>query len=300
MATLSVHEWPIIPQSDCAKQIFPSTAAHTVAKLSASGSTDGYDSLITSLRNPESLTDEQIYQAAAAAHAAIKKMQDEYMQLDRELFILDPTYTRKSNPRRLLDPVQYRAKHEKFIQHLVHKIVKDGPGVPAAAINKGPVHRKSPSDQPQVSQTSAKSGNRPPTPLKKAAKDSLAIDMNIDYPTNLPYKRERKPCTKYQDNDEATTSVEKDPNPSPPRNMRKRARTKCEEENEELALQPKKRAKIAILEMEDVPEEQAAATGKDLKRSKAMRKVWAKRQAEGTNGRYGGAPKPRRGVRRKE
>ncbi|KAL9124940.1 MAG: hypothetical protein Q9217_005787 [Psora testacea] len=283
--------------------------------------TTDYEPLIASLLNPETLTDDALYQATAAAQTALKEMQDEYMKLDREISLLDPTYTRKPNPRKLLDPAQYRLRHEKSTQDTLHKIARGSFDAASTDTNTNTntddaVRQKSPKPpfQPQAPPRSSKSGSaggKSTSPLKKAVMtDQLAIDMNVAYPTNIPPKRERKPLRRLQQDLEqmtsppplikkepTTTTTPSSPSPSPPpRSIRKRARTLDKEDggDNELLRQPKRRATSADSGRKYGAAEPAVVThGKDPRRSEAMRKAWAKRQAAGTNGRYGGAPKVR-------
>ncbi|KAL9099773.1 MAG: hypothetical protein Q9163_004772 [Psora crenata] len=275
-------------------------AAHT-APQDTSGPTDDYQYLISSLLEPETLTDDDLYHATAVAHAAITDMQDEYFRLDREISLLEPTHARKPDPRKLLDPSQYRAKHEKCIQDILQKIAKNGAEATASKTSKGAPRQKPFIEQPQPPPTSSGSSANLTTPPGRATKDQLIIDMNIEYPINIASKRERKPRMKFHGIEKETPESESEKAPNAPRSTRKRRRGTIVDDanNDELPQQVKRQATSAQPETH-VDLNKEAAAGKDPKRSEAMRRVWAKRQAAGTNGRYGGAPKVKRARQKKE
>ena len=150
----------------------------------------------------------------------------------------------------------------------------------------------------------------------KRGRDDLTIDMvgAPDALEPLPTKHQRKPRTIFQGGDEPTLLLDADS--APVKNDKKRKPKEPEAvqiKREESMPPPAKRAtraqsvvkagpvapessnqrstgaRCATKEASVTPETTKSG-GKDPKRSTAMKAAWAKRQAEGRNGRHGGAP----------
>ena len=141
-------------------------------------------------------------------------MQVELRQLEREVSLLDPAHGRKSIHFKLLNPVQYRIKHEKHIKSLLAEMSKDTLDAnPTLSNNTSP--SAATADRPQITESLPVLKCTSTTPPKKAAKDPLAIDMNIAYPLNLTSKRERKPRMIIYRDDEFILPDQGQPAPSP-------------------------------------------------------------------------------------
>ena len=184
-----------------------------------------YQSIISSLANPETLVDSRLYQVTATAHAALVEIQDEYLQLEHEVAVLDKTYKNRGNARKLLEPAKYREKNDKRILDLVQRILKGEDAKislqpdaaeeilsgqensPSSSLTPKAVKALSPrkcvveykgdvsSDkEPSPPKASPEAFCKPSLP-KKVTKDDLAIDMNAEHTTAATLKRQRKPRT---------------------------------------------------------------------------------------------------------
>ena len=294
-----------------------------------SSSNTHYQSFFSSLANPEKLDDTNLYQVAAAAHAALVEIQDEYLQLELEVALLDESYKVRGNPRKLLEPIKYREKNDKRVQDLTQKsskekdtkasvhraaarvlenitcqqdsshptsspkeVVKTSPPPKAAAQNLEIVSSGKASPPSKLLPTKTCT----PSPPKKVVKDDLTIDMNAEYITITTSKRERKPRVFLYSSPEAPTPTNCDQSFPPPNKKRKHANAASDDGAQAEASEHCSKRQVLdqggeCCETKSSSWTVACAAGPDPVRGEAMRKAWAKRQLAGTNGRHGGAPK---------
>lgn len=136
-----------------------------------------------------------------------------------------------------------------------------------------------------------------PSNLPLAIPKDLLINMNGPQPAQTTGKRTRQPRKIFDapPPPTAATVTNKTRAATPSIPTKKRART-AEVDDEDSAPAapppPKKRAVKKEKEKEEEKEKEASVgPATRSKKGEVMRAVWAKRQAEGRNGRHGGAPK---------
>jgi len=203
--------------------------------------------IVRSLEHPESLSDAQLYEATANAQAAIKAMQDEYLQLEKEVRAAAPSLAPKkpNRQRKLQDPDGYERQRSRKGWALMHG---DRATTRAGACNA--VHtagQGAPATVQEVLTLSAISrdpGIKPHITKPKSVYNGnpLAIDMAESFST-APHeeKRTRKPRKVFQGGDEASMLLRE--SPPAPTNPRKRSQTEEKDERAGALLPPpKKRA----------------------------------------------------------
>lgn len=234
--------------------------------------------------------------------------QDEYFALDKQIAAADRNYVRRKDPRKRAQPqFEYQQIDEPSQQRARYRSV-----APEASANEAVDSWLHLAEGPEEAN---------PT-----ATGPLTISMNVPDSSKVTGKRVRKPRTIFQGGDEPTLLL--DPAaPSQPRAIKKRGR----EPTEDAATAPDQpttkkrgrkptsdatapanepttkrlrlttpavapparstRAKSIKKEESPAPDVEAKVSSKTKSRSEVMTAVWAKRQAEGKNGRHGGAPK---------
>ena len=255
-------------------------------------STDSEGSLLAAtLANPEPLADTDLVEATIVAHSAMIAMQDEYLQLGREISRSDESYKARKNPREPWDNTRYRTWNDRRIFDILQKFA-NGSATTSTHRSRSPnvVCNAATLQEPSPVHLPPKMTNRLSPPNKGATKDPLAIDMNIEHITIATPKRERKPRTfLYGSMGTCNRS------PTLPQ-IKNRKRTATDFNAGEQSIKSDRAVKRRVFDEEgDHSEENGMDIVSDivtpnLTRGEAMRRVWAKRQVAGTNGRYGGAP----------
>ena len=254
-----------------------------------------YGPIVASLAKSELLGDTELFEAAVAAHEALLAIQDEYLQLEREISQSDENHTTRTEHRNFTGNSQYCARSKKQRFEVIRKTTKDNivptshRSSPAKALHDSSTGKESPPPESSPNRII-----KPSAPRKSTINDPLAIDMNVEHITVATPKRERKPrIVLYGHVDLPLTTGNDDP-PSPL--MLKRKRTHSVDvlgaQNNESDRLAKRRV---IANDQGTSKAQGMASAATVvtpnpTRGEAMRKVWAKRQMAGTNGRYGGAP----------
>ncbi|KAL9065170.1 MAG: hypothetical protein Q9161_008414 [Pseudevernia consocians] len=288
-----------------------STASSPSRSTSRSPSPDAAE-LISSLANYETLSDDALYEATLNAQQAMVKWQNQYMALQNEISRMkeSPYHSenRKANPRKLEDPEEYDRKHHDSLQQLTPNMTQ------TTGTNPPKTARPRPTNPITM-----------PAPKGRGPRNELHIDMTEPMQP-VQGKRIRKPRVLDDDNPAVTTRKNSSKRPREPndkdttnapatdqppaKKQRSRARsitppdwihTARDVRSETGApaaapedAAPKKRqgpAKVpseVVVKNEPVEEEMR---GKDPVRAAAARLVWARRRAEGTNGRHGGVPR---------
>jgi len=203
--------------------------------------------IIRSLEHPESLTDAQLYEVTANAQAAIKAMQDEYLQLEKEVRAVAPSLAPKkpNRLRKVQDPAEYERQRSRKGWELTHgdrattragtsnAVQTAGQGAPITA-----------QEALMLPPTSRDPGIKPYATKPKSVYKGypLAIDMANTF-SIAPHdgKRTRKPRKVFEGGDEPTLILEE----SPPAPIKPRKRSRTEEKDEwagDLPPPPKKRA----------------------------------------------------------
>ncbi len=210
--------------------------------------------------------------------------QDEYFALNKQIAV---------NPR------LYKRKHEHQLgvptQNNEHVDTPKSPKSPKEDVRARSISPNIITNEPEKPKRSA-----------KRAQNELNIDMKERaLAPEGSQKRVRKPRKVFQGGDEPTLLLDTDSTTNPKVN-KKRAREPTNDVVLVADEQPMaKRLRFATpsaprarsTRAQSVKKEEAAASetvgkeGKDPKKSAAMKAAWAKRQAKGTNGRHGGAPK---------
>lgn len=300
-----------VPDGAATSPLIAPVARHITPALSAgSGSIPSYPShstsrspspdpieLISSLANYESLSDDALYNAALNAQQAMVKWQNEYMALETEVsHMRGSPYNKqkhKANPRKLEDPAEYDRKHHNFLQQATANIGQTTGNNP---VNKPPFKGQKPRNELHIDM------NEPMQPVegKRIRKPRLLDDDKAAVPApKKSTKRSREP-----ENDVNTPEIDQPAakkqhtrarSITPPAWVNTARNIKPESQKPSAAPEkaPKKRGNAAKgASKPTVKKEPKEETkGKDPVRAAAARLMWAKRQANGTNGRYGGAPR---------
>lgn len=171
---------------------FPSVAAHT--QLLAPYYDDP-DEFIAYLANPQSLDDDALYEATEKAQAALLCWQNEFYELDDQIWrVTEGAYQREPNLRNPRPTKrQPKAKDDDWL-------------------DKGPLL---PPDEGTTTSITAPSQLSRPSKAAKRGCDNLTIDM-VGAPDALeppPTKRQRKPRTIFQGGDEPTLLLDADSAP---------------------------------------------------------------------------------------
>ena len=255
--------------------------------------------LIAALANYQSLSDDALYDAALRAQQAMVKWQRWYLAIQAEIDFMEESRRkqkakRKTNPYKLEDPEEYDRKHHESIQTALRNTSH-------SSGNNAPNTAKPRSAKPVKAPISE--GCRP-------RNDELHIDMNASMQP-AEGKRIRKPrvldiedtvvsapkksLKRTREPEDSDASIPAPDQPAakkqhtgarsftPPDWVRNSRAIKLEGED------PVKGVDLAVARKE--PEEETK--GKDPVRAAAAKLMWAKRRANGTNGRYGGRPADR-------
>ncbi|CAD6593620.1 MAG: hypothetical protein ASARMPRED_007739 [Alectoria sarmentosa] len=296
---------PITPHLSVGGDSIPCSLSHSTSRSSSPDAV----ALISSLASYESLSDDALYDAALKAQQAMVKWQDQYMALQTEISrTRESPYNRKNpkpNPRKLEEPEEYDRKHHNFLQHAdpnTTRTTGNNPGNiarPRASnpINKPKINGCRTSNELHIDM------NEPMQPVegKRIRKPRVLHDaaMAVTAPPKAA-KRLREP-----ENNTFNTSTIDQPatkkqhtrtrSITPPQwiNTARNIKSITKEPSAARENLPKKRQRPAKSTNQVVikKEPKEETKGKDSVRAAAARLMWAKRQASGTNGRNGGAPK---------
>ena len=293
---------PITPTLSVGGDSIPSSPSHSTSR---SPSPDAV-ALISSLANYESLSDDALYDAALEAQQAMVKWQDQYMALQTEISRMrESPYNRnnpKPNPRKLEEPEEYDRKHHNFLQQTTPNMTQTTGNNPR---NTARPRATNPISKPKINGCRPRNElhidmNEPMQPVegKRIRKPRVLLDAATVVtapPKDAKRLREPEnnnanapaidqPAIKKQDTRarsitppqwvNTACNIIKEPSAAPENLSKKRER-------------PAKGTNQVVIKKE--PKEETK--GKDPVRAAAARLMWAKRQASGTNGRYGGAPK---------
>lgn len=294
-----------------------STPSSPSRSTSRSPSPDAVE-LISSLANYETLSDDALYDATLNAQQAMVKWQNEYMALQNKISRMEGSpYNRenpKANPRKLEDPEEYDRKHHDSLQQLTpNQTQTTGNSPPKTArprlvkpINMPAPKGRGPRNELHIDM------NEPMQPVdgKRIRKPRVLDDddSTAAIARKKPTKRARGHHHNNDDTNDATAApVIIDQPPAKKRHSRVRSITPpgwintardVGSATEEPAAAPvenasKERGVPAKVASEVVAKEEpkGETRGKDPVRAAAARLVWARRQAKGTNGCQGGAPK---------
>ena len=291
----------VTPALSAGNNSVPSSPAQSPAR---SPSPDAIQ-LISSLANYESLSDDALYDAALNAQQAMVKWQEEYMALKTEITRMrrsphNRKEKRKANPRKVEDLDEY-----------------DSPGQPTPNITQTTGNNPRNTTRPRATNPI----NKPPFNGRRP-RNELHIDMNepmqpvegkrirkprviddIDATVTAPKKSTKR--AREPDTNDANAPVIDQPAAkkqdtrarsfTPPDWVRTARTIKPEAKETSAApqIEPKKRERPAKVAPKPLikTEPKEETEGKDPVRAAAARLMWAKRQANGTNGRHGGAPK---------
>lgn len=299
LPSIAAHSWPVI-----------STTTPTPSSMPATSPSSQVDDLIAALSNPQDLSNDALYEAAANAQAAMSLWQDEYFKINRQIAVEDHQY-RKNDPRKTVNSNRERQlrsatlNNEQIDPLESHELPQKRGRRPA---NNTVAAAEEPGPKRLRSTTLDNVGDEPEKPTKPGERVLEELNIAMEKGTVAPegtHKRVRKPCKIFQGGDEPTLLVDNDstdkpitskmrgrkptydavPAPSEPTTKRLRSATPAIAPARRITARAKTPAPVVKVE------EEAKPAGKDPKRSEAMRAVWARRQTEGTNGRHGGAPK---------
>ena len=304
--SIGLEPRPVTPDLCAGGDSVPSSPSHSTSR---SPSPDA-EELISSLANYESLSDDALHIAALRAQQAMVKWQDEFIFLQHE-----PSRTRespythkklKANPRKLENPAEYDRKHHESLQQLRPNTVQTtGNNTPQSTA------------KPRATKSTTGPGPR----------DELHIDMNEPMQP-VDGKRIRKPRVMHDDTAAAVSAPRKstkrtrqpdthdahtppiDQQPAakkqdtrarsftpPPwvRTSRNNIKPEAKDPSAGPENVPEKKQRELASKVASKPqvktEPVGGSRGKDPVRAAAARLMWKRRQASGTNGRRGGAPK---------
>lgn len=296
---------PLTPDLSAGGDSAPSSPSHFTSR---SPSPDA-EELISSLANFASLPDDALYNAALKAQQAMVKWQDEFLVLQNEVIHMRGSpYSHKNpkaNPRKLENPEEYDRKHHESLQQLPPYIFQTAGNIPQSTA------------KPRATNPLKK-----PAPMGRGPRNELHIDMNEPMQP-VEGKRIRKPRALHDD--QAAVPAPKKPTKrarepdandakaplidrpaakkqdtrarsfTPPAWVRTSRDIKPDTKDPPAAPEnvPKERERTPEVAPKPDGEKGSAGgpKGKDPVRAAAARLMWAKRQANGTNGRRGGAPK---------
>ena len=305
---------PTTPALFLGSDSIPSSPLHSTSR---SPSPDA-EKLISSLANYRSLSDDALYDAALNAQQAMVKWQDEYIILDREINFWRESSkngkAKRKNPRKLEDPEEYDRKHHEFLHQPTLNIAQTTGNRPQNTarprainpINKPASTGRGPRNELHIDMNEAMQ----PVAGKRIRKPHIIDNGDAAVPTpKNPTKRAREPTdadpnTPLPDQPPAKKQTRHYRSITPPEWVRTARTIKSESEEPSAAPEkapkkgrgPAKGVAETVVKEEPVGEEK----GKDPVRAAAARLMWAKRRAKGTNGRHGGAPKGRKGVKVEE
>ncbi len=247
--------------------------------------------LIAALANYESLSDDALYDAALRAQQAMVKWQRWYLAIQAEIDFMEESRRkqkakRKTNPYKLEDPEEYDRKHHESIQTALRNTSH-------SSGNNAPNTAKPRSAKPVKAPVSE--GRRPRS-------DELHIDMNASMQP-VEGKRIRKPRV-LDIEDTAVSATKKPPKrarepeadaPAPDQPAAKKQHTGARSFTPPDWVRTSRPIKLESEEPSAVlgKEPKEETKGKDPVRAAAAKLMWAKRRANGTNGRYGGRPADR-------
>lgn len=288
---------PVTPALSAGGDSISSSPTHSTSR---SPSPDAVE-LISSLASYESLSDDALYDAALNAQQAMVKWQDEYMALKTQIsHVRGSPYSkekRKANPRKLEDPEVYDWKHHDFLQQALQQATANvGQTTGKNPINKPPFKGHKPRNELHIDM------NEPMQPVegKRIRKPRIIDDDEAAVPA--PKKSTRR--AREPENDGITPAVDQPAakkqhtrarSITPPEwvNTARNIKSESKEPSAPPENAPQKRGNAAKCVSKLVVKKEATGEtkGKDPVRAAAARLMWAKRQANGTNGRHGGAPK---------
>lgn len=295
--SIAAHSWPVIP-----------TTAQSHGNAPSPPPSPKADDLIAALTDPASLSDAALFAATADAQAAMMRWQDEYFALEKQIATADRKHPRQKDPRKPIAPKLYEKMHEQQLRPFTqandrYQAPKSKPGQQLQAVTQAKDHSDIPKG-PQIPETIANAPEIPAPKVKKPVesnqrtRNDLTSDMEeAAVAPEAPNKRVRKPTKVFESaapsQAKATKKRVREPtndavSVADEQPMAKRLRSATP------SVAPPKRAKTrtktsAPVVKTEVEEAKPAVRGAN--RSEAMRATWAKRQAEGRNGRHGGAPK---------